>query len=449
MFKTSNGKVLEIEELTWEEASKLLFPVNHELTKIIDDISPSNDLKLYRVKYPFGARIIHDAETYIPVEDGSYISFNDASLPQDLKDNLSYDINTQSPLGVIVDKKCEFYMHFGQRILPNTIISKGDIVGVSRVLNGVQIANSRYSSKSVSTLWNLNSGTVSSFMLPKISDSIGHNKLKQSLGIVIDKPDSYQEHNAIFTEISAKTKNEWKSDMIFFSKKWFKKLPDPAWVELYSYLSFVNRAASKIWHNTPNWTAIYNEIESEQRMMNLSPYALGTSRHLFTMAVGCTPGFKPATDDSSLPTKLIQDTYMNVYDLADNWPIIMEPTQFTRIKEEPVYYSLNHPTLAQHNPSTYKGKSIISLAEEVSFIMEQYSTGILKSSKSLAPSLYEAAETIEFSFYHNDHSNNRESIKNNAILPTEDPRFICKHKENAAFPTYSPFLKGCIKVALK
>lgn len=447
MFTTADGRKLEIEELTWSSASSLIFPANDELTKILDDISPSDDLKVYRIKYPYGAHIIHNSETYIPTSDGSFVSFNDKTLPQELLDNLSYDIDTQSPLGIVLDKKCEFYMHFGQRILPNSIMSKGDIFGVARVLSNTLVSDSRYSSRSVSTLWNLNSGSVSSFMLPKISDAVGHNKLKLHLGLNLDKPENYQDHNAIFSEISALDKHKWKSEIIFFSKKWFEKLKDPEWVEFYSYLSLVNRSLNRIWHNTPNWTAIYNEIEDEQRMMNMAPYALGTSRHLFTMAVGCTPGFKPATDESSMPTKLIQETYLNTYDLSDNWPIIMEPTQFNRV--DPIYYSLNHPTLAQHNPSTYKGKSIIALAEDVSFIMEQYCAGILKSSRSLAPSLYEAAETVDFSFYHNDHSNNRENIKNNIVLPEEDKRFVCEHKPNASFPTYSPFLKGCIKISIK
>ena len=451
MFKTKDGHALDIERLTWREASQILSSLNPRLAKIIDDLDPDKSLYLYKVRYPFGHKIIYDLETYIPLTEGGHVAFNDAdALPKELFDDLNYNQTVGSPLGVITDKNCEFYMPFGNRILPHMMISAGDIFGIARSLNNALPDDFKYHSSSPSTMWDLNSGSRSSFMLPKISDNTGHTKLKNMLALDIIKPESYQEHNEVFTHIAERSKSPWRSEVIFFSNKWQEKLKDPAWSDLYGYLSLVNRSFNKIWHNTPNWTAVYNEIEFAQRLGHHSSYVLGTARHLFTIAVGCAPGFRPATNEDSIPLNLIQEVYIDGYELTDHWPIIMEPAQFSyNYRDDPIYYSLNYPTLAQHNPSTYKGKSIISLEEDVESVIENYCNGILKSARALAPSLYNAAKMVEFSFYHNEHGNNRKNIKNNLDLPLEDPRFNCHHHPDASFPTHSPFLKGCIKIACR
>ena len=231
----------------------------------------------------------------------------------------------------------------------------------------------------------------------------------------------------------------------FFSTKWIKKLGDPECLELFGYLSQVNRYLNRVWHNAPKWTAIFNEIEQDRRIAHYSSYAIGTARHLFNMAAGCVPGFIPAIGDGSAPVKLIQDIYLDVYELDDHWPVIMEPAQLSPGKTA-LYYSLNYPTLAQHNPTTFKGKSIISLEDDLKYVMERYCSSILVEAEAQSPSLYGVALNTEFSFFHTE-PGGHSGIKNNQDIPKEDKNFECRHAANATFPVHSAFLKGCVRLS--
>ncbi len=445
MIKTKDGRILNLERLTWFAVRERILKLNPELVSIINELDIDDRFPIYIARYPFGAQIINNSIAYLPLTTGHTISFNDPELPNSILDDLSYDPNFSNPLGMILNRNCESYISLGDRILPNMVLSPGEIFGSARILNNVMRSRAKQINQ-IPIISDINAGTKSALLLPKISDAIGINKLNKYVGCHLDKPNSYQDHNHIFSEIAYKQEANWTIEILFFSNHWLNKLKDAAWAEFYGYLSEIRQQSNKLWHNAPRWTAVFCEIENSKRLSHYSSYVIGTARHLFAIAAGSAPGYQPAIDDSFIPSKIIQDAFINGYELTDYWPVIMVPGQYSTTNNSPLYYSLNYPTLAQYNPDTYKGKSIITLTKEVQEVVQKYQSEILNSitAKNNAPSLYNAAANVEFNYYHGD-PKNCEMIKLSSLIPDEDIRF--KYAEAGEFPSHSPFLKGCIKIS--
>lgn len=441
MFKTTDGDIIDVEMLSWDEARLIPNIIDPELMKIIDEISPGKDYRLYKAKYPFGAKILDKSLSYLPLQNGNNISFNSDRLPKIMIKDLAYDPAKTNPVAIVLDKNSEFYVSIGKNILPYAMVSPGDIFGTARILDNVDSEYSTVLNSSFSR-WELTSGARSIFMLPKITENISHMKLKKMYGLSQDKPDTYQDHWSIFREIAAKTQDNWRSEFLFFSVKWFEKLKDPVWAKLYCYLLRENRRSYKFGHNIVSWEITFNAIEQNKKMI-YSPYTLNTARHLFAISSGTFPGFAPTTNEDSAPTKLLQKAYLEGYGLKDQYPLIVKPTHFSLIKQEPVYYFLNYPTLTQCNPQTFKGKSLITLLDELERVIKKYQIGIQEDPLAKHTSLYNIAQATDFSYYHNT-PDNFTNINNNILIPEDDQRFVC---ETGAFPNHSPFLKGCIKVS--
>jgi len=288
----------------------------------------------------------------------------------------------------------------------------------------------------------LTSGVRSTFMLPSVTDTANHNQLAKRYGLLADKPQGLKDHWAIFKELAEKQNCDWRSEFMYFSNNWFKNLEDPAWMKLYNYFLKSNRLAYEFWRNFLSWQITFDQVE-QSKNMKYSSYTLDTAKHLFAIAVGSLPGFRPATDESSLPRTLIQEAYLKGYGLKEYWPVIIEPAHFSLANRQPIYYSANHPSLFQSDPNP--PKTIISFLDEVIRVVEKYKDGISNDKFATATSLYKTARHVDFSFYH-DRPKGYKNMHDVMLLPAEDPRFQ-PEKRRGKFPKFAHFLTGCIKIS--
>jgi hypothetical protein len=446
MLTARGSQTLDIDELSWNEARLLLLPLAPDLVKIIDQLAPSAAHKLYRARYPFGAKIIDKKNCYLPLKNGETIHFNDHSLPSNIIKNLSYDPLTSNPVGIVLNKQSEFYLSTNNRMMPYAMVSPGDIFGLARILDNAEASHTGDLSHRSFFMWEMTSGSRSLFMLPKITENISHTRLNKRYNLSLTKPEGCETHWDIFKAITAREQSSWQSEFLYFSNNWFTKLTDPAWSNFYNYCLRKNRLSYGYWRNILSWQVTFNVIE-QAKNLRFSSYTLDTAKHLFAVAAGSLPGFKPATNEMAAPIHLLQEAYVDGYGLTEYWPVLMELGSFALDSSAPVYYSLNYPTLAQSDPSAFKGTSLITLLDELQLVMEKYQKGIRNDSLAMASSLYDTAQQVAFSYYHND-PGGFPNIRDNTVLPAEDPRFIIPHA-SGEFPKHSSFLKGCIKIATK
>lgn len=441
MIKTKHGDYLDVEELSWEKARDILVKHNPDLVHIIDEISPGNEYKLYRARYPYGAKIVDKTESFLPLTNGRTISFNDLALPKSIFNNLSYNPATSNPVGIVLDKRAEFYLSLGDRVLPYMVMEPGHVFGLTRILDVLDMEHNDTVHLSF-FMWELVSGVRSCFMLPKVTDAVNHNHLAKKYGLLADKPQNLKDCWSVFKDIAERQNCDWRSEFMYFSNNWFEKLEDPAWMKLYNYFLKSNRLAYEFWRNYLSWQITFSQVE-QNKNMKYPAYTLDTAKHLFGIAAGSLPGFRPATDESAMPINLIQEAYLKGYGLTDYWPTIIEPTHFNLANRQPVYYSVNYPTLFQSDPNTIK--SIIAFLDELMRVVEKYKDGISNDKLATSTSLYKTAQQIKFSFYH-DKPESYSNIHNVMLLPQQDSRF-CPPKKRGSFPKFAHFLTGCIKIA--
>lgn len=440
MFETKDKRKINIEKLSVDDTISLLNTLLPELAKIMESCN-INNFSFYKATYPFGSPIINNGKCYLPLSNGESIEFNDQNMPDDLAIDLNYDIETEEPLSIILTKNSEFYMPNGNTTMPITIVNPGTILGIPKAVSP---------DVDSSLGWNMNAGVRHLIPLSRVTSRAMHSKLQKNHGVTLDVPLSVAEQWAVFVEIAKYAKSTWACEVLYFPRKLIKLLNDSSFVKLSENLLQIRRKSYNVWHNSAlSWDTSFNTIEHAKRLLHYSSYALSTAKQLYIIGAKSAPGFRPATDDDSAPISLFNDIYANGYGLAseNHSSIIMETASYNLNERKPVYYSVNYPTLARHNPDTFKGKSLISLMDDV----EHITTACQEYIPELQPkikSLHDVAVLTKFSFYHSHGDNDSyKNILNTDLIALEDERFT--RNQYGEFAAHSQFFKGCIKIAPK
>ncbi len=69
MFKTTEDRTIDIEEINWDSASKLLQNLHPNLVKVINNVSPDTSLTLYKASYPFATPVINRGNIQLPLAE--------------------------------------------------------------------------------------------------------------------------------------------------------------------------------------------------------------------------------------------------------------------------------------------------------------------------------------------------------------------------------------------
>ncbi|MBP9741727.1 MAG: hypothetical protein KBD37_00040 [Burkholderiales bacterium] len=442
MLKTTTDKLINVEELSWENTLTLLDKATPKLAAVVKDIPPALRYPFYKASYRFGEQIINKNGVYLPLADDEPILLNDDTLPQILKENLGYAAHVQLPIGLLVNNNCEFYLQNSSKITPYTTLKPGNVFGISN--------NSTKDNLASHSLWDLTAGARSIFMLAKISNTPQHNILRKSYDLSSRPPRDYTDHWAVFKELALKANSQWRTEILFFDNRWAKLLADEKYLPLKAQLLALQE--SEAWHHQPNWNLTLGQIEVARALTSYSSEILDAAKHIFSIAAGLFPGFAPAMNETSAPIELIQKAYTEVYEL-EQAPIIMEPAALHANDKLPVFYSLNYPSSPKSTPTdTNNRKSVISNLSILMEVLKNYQLHLTEEPefrnqlRIRALSLLNAMTHTKFSFYDNEYSSYK-GINDPATLPLEDPRFAC-NKKNQPFPVHGAFLKGLVSISL-
>ena len=297
----------------------------------------------------------------------------------------------------------------------------------------------------------MTAGARSMFMLPKVSEALAHNKLKQGLKISVDKPKDLLDHWKVFKEIAKQPEfsQPWYVEMLFFSKEWFKQMLDSAWIKLRYYFIEKTWHSTEFWRNQFIWNITFSRIQS-LRKIKASPYIADIVKHILAIGTGEVLGFRAAIDNSLAPIEGLQQAYIDHYELKYYAPIIMQPSLLLTEKENqsPVYYSLQYPTALELSPKTSGRSSAISDLYDIRALIGKYLQKISDEGLNIeATPLYELSRIIHFDYYHNN-VELYAGMKNSEELPIDDSLFaaVMKKFPGREFPKNSAFVKGVISI---
>ncbi|MCC2644266.1 MAG: hypothetical protein K0R49_921 [Burkholderiales bacterium] len=444
MQNIKDGRLQNTYIYNLSEVLDLISVINPTFSKRIQEkYNQLKDFPFLVVNYPFGERIIHKRDVFLPIAGGGSISVNNQSLPPIIRDNFSYTKGVNNPVGLILNKESEFYLSMANRIVSYPTINVGQMFGFVHIVDAVM----KKKSKASVSIWNLDAGARTSFILPKISENNSHTNLLRTYRIDVEKPSSYTDQSKIFSALNNSINNPWTQSVLYFPRQLLERIKtDPTFLEIYQEMCNIHRSSYNIWHNTyTKWDNDLALVFQEAKINKLSGYAINIAKHIYLTIAGGVSCFAPATDENMLPKKLIEKAYSTQegYGLSQYWPTIMQPKQFDF--KEPVYYSISLPTLINYNPETFTEKTSIALLVEVATILDRCQKYLINKFDDYESFLYETAIKVKFSFYHDDPNPQkyRNLIKNSTLIPEEDSRF---YKKGWAFPAHSQFVRGCIKI---
>ena len=437
--------ISSIKSSTWESIRGKLSKVNPELAKIIDEISPNKSYKLYQANYPYGVNIVKNGVLQIPNNHGENFPITHSETPNDIKNNLSYNLNT-NPVSIVLKNSVEIFLSH-----ENHTLSLYGLIKPGHVFSTWYILGNNFESNGPPFLWDMTSGARSFFLLSKISNQSGYARLRKVFSLSSDKPKLLIDHWNVFREIanSDQFNQPWETELLFFGKKWFDDLDDTAFSKLQTYLFKNAWRGSDYARNQFIWNFIYSTIQ-RKKGIKIDPYIAETVKHLFGMASGYVSGFAPSIDNIAAPLDGLRDAYNEVYRMHDYQPVFMEPHVFgSDSKIRPVYYSIEYPSTMEFSSRSRDDKNkiqdLILIKSLVNKYLNELSDNHLNVGQTPIGSLN---KTAEFSYFHT--TSGYHSIENSSLIPSQDKYFqVGNNKDSRNMPVNSTFLRGCIRINKK
>ena len=436
--------VLKYQKLTWAEIRCHVSNINSTLCRIIDDIDPAQPC--YQVDYPYGAFIERDGYLQLPGERQQLYALHDSVVSSELRNDLGYTAG-RTPLAMVLHNSVERFIDTNHHLLPWRIYQEGDFFSVE----GATDDNVSTQQK---TIFNITAGARNVFMLANIGDKSYHAKLCKSLDIHHANPKKLQDHWALFCKLlhSRVIHTDWHVSVLFFPKNWVMQIKsDPAWQALHNYIY------RQAWQRTAYFRhkIFYDFIISQaqaNRNLKPNPYLTDTAKHLLAIASRGTPGFAPAKNEKMIPTKALQQIYLEYYKLKQYTPTIMQ-TEYLQMKQKnSVYYSLQMPTTLEFSPKSRKVSSTVSYLLELKYVMDTVIDEILSGNLAVEKNKIEAvARSVAFDYFHTSPDSYGE-ISSNKLLAVVDANLLAlskNHPNNNKVPVSGSFLRGCVRLSFR
>lgn len=428
MALTWGGKALNVIEVSWEDVRHDVQRVDRHLANMIDDVSKKTGHKLYKARYCYGDRIVTHGKFHLPLKDGGTVPLKEPDVATILQKHLG---RKSVPMGLILTNSVEIFFETKRYVVPSKLFGPGKLFGLWEAFDPDPL-------DSLVSIWNLTAGARTICMLPSISDAVLYKKLQREFALSSTMPPSkLLEHHHLFTELSRHIVDEeqkWYCDILFFSDDWLHSNQN--------LLNFENYLLRQAWSQSYNcrskmdydisWETLHEEIT--MRNWKPRPYNIAIIKHLLAIADGIYPAFIPAYNNEAAPIDFIQDCIVNIYQLKDYEPIIMQPSHFGKL-DKTHYFSLAMPTQLEHLARSRKNATVSSDLLEI------------KRMTDLLTSMGHSALTCDF-FHSDDNVSTVIQPSRNIITQACKGTWPFKY-EGRKFPDKSPFFTGCISLDKK
>lgn len=419
MNRKKSNKI-NIQKLDWDKLKNRVSNVNRELAGIINENLPKGNPCFYLASYRYGTSIFKNGKFLIPTDGCTTAVFDDYSSP--IKKDLEY---CYLPIGLILNKSVEVFAEANERSVPSKMFEPGDLFGLWEWFDPSP-------NKFVKSIWNLSAGARTTFLLPKVSDNEHHNHLMKKAKVNASAPKKMLDHYYVFRDIAKTRSPKWICEIMLFPKQWLtspllEKIENfflkEAWRQ--SYNCRIQMSGDLAWENF--------SFDVTNRGWKPKAATINIIKHLLSIESGVFPGFAPAENEDALPTKAIQQAYLNDYRLRHYAPIIMKPTHFKN-KQKNVYYSLAIASLLESLIKPRNAPRPIDEMREIKLLID-----LMKK--------HQLGEGHEYNCYHCEPDRERNIYNTTQLF--KDDTIIAKQCKvfNRKFPMHSPFFRGVIRIS--
>lgn len=411
---------MEIEKIFWDQVKDRIYQLNSDLFQTINDHPHRDDYFLVKARYNYGELIVNDGRLILP-EESDYAALNCDYAPV--------------PYCMILDKNCELFTNTYKCSIPLNLMLPGQIFGdyetLDYMLDFKRMPN-----------WSIASGSKTVILLPKIQDKACYRKLANIYPDVMEYiPTHYTEQWNLFTRLSncANTSDHWQSEILIFPQHWFDNSENSLCQHvLESAWCSVNRAMDEL-DSKIEWEAILDILSS--RRITPNAYLSDITRHLIQIAQYKMPGFRPVTDETSIPLSTLEHIFTNVYQLKKYLPNFMHIAPIDVGKHKPLYYSINHPTFLLGASEIPSEKSLLSFLKQLNHVFQTLRTRAKDHE-------HHQVQRFEL-FHHLKNLDEPDTFKISTSIPDADIDFteIFDGKyPNLTFCAASGFWRGSVKI---
>lgn len=433
-----------IQILTWKQVRKDVQQLNPELTKLIDELEPTDEYVIYKLKCPWGKHLLHEGILYLPNSEGVWVKVDDPSIDPKIADDLLYNITM--PLGMVMKNSIELYIDVLDRVIPFVFMPEGKLFGL-----WVSLHQDKSTSNHTGKISNIVSGSRSALFLPKISDAAAFKKLKKIFGLQCRVPETLIDQWNLLCELSRHQEfpQQWDTEVIYFSKKWLEPRDDVAWKLFKNHLLESAWEGSSYLRNQVIFDLAFS-CALEEKNLKPNPYLTDTVKHLFAIGQNIYPGYEVAVDNSALPLDAFQKIFDEIYGLRYK-PTMLIPGYLNEDPLASIYYSLEVPTLMAFSPRSRKVTNKFEELREIKDIMQRTIDYLREDQLRLKQTpLHRLINEVSFEYYHTDEDHYNETLQT-IELPKVDQKIILENQKfgNKEFCDTSPFLRGCIRLSMK
>ncbi len=426
---------LSIKKIEWQEVSSRVRLTNPTVATAIDALAQKSLPPLYLVHYPFGALLVQKGTLQIPHE-GRLHPIDHPNIPQDLAADLSY---SKLPMFMNMNKTAEVFLPFDTRTYPLHLFTPGKLLGIWPLFDGPSFSGLH------SSMWSMAAGARTLFMLPKAMDYGSHSKMQRHLHL----DEAYPPHNLfdqgpLFANIanSAKMQCNWQCETLLFSKGWAEKLLTPEWEHLHHVLLQQEWTDSIVLRNHLSIDMAWQVLAHAQAQTRLKPnsYVIDTVKHLTNIATNAVPGFAPLTakDDAIAPITIIQQAYLEYYQLKQYIPTILAPAY---LQERPsLYYSFLHPTLLSLSPN-HNFRNTLEDERNIKLMLELFQGKLAQ----IPDCQYLLPKNLHFDFFHFE-ADEVHHIHPVIDLAKIDPLLSSFSDPEFTFAENGPFIRACVRI---
>ena len=436
---------LNIERMSLQTACDHLKETHPELANIILDWKPKErNYQFYKARYFYGETILKQGKLQLPLVNGGTVALNDPVVPDKIKKELSY---SSFPVGVILNNTAEVFVELDTKIISLAVFEQGVPLGLLESLKNSE-------SFCFKNVWTVTAGSRTAFMSPKISDKFLHAKIQRAFGSDNPAPRMSSEHFDVFVEIMQKSgeQKKWYVDILFFAGDWFvadKK--NLHWLRFHHYLQDYLLQYTGFARYRPTFNVIWHffSYALNQKKKRISSSIFDHLKNLILGAIGVSPLYAPASDNTRGPMEEIQRVYLDIYGLQYA-PTIMVPQHVSFNKNAlPAYFSLRQQNSFESNPRNKESESLITDLIQLQSLLRDFLTMVDRKKLKLEDTIIESIiNATNFNFYHID-ARNYKNINNTKKLP-EDDKMLVKLFHSKLFLEFaytSSFFRSCIQIS--
>lgn len=430
-------KKLKYEIHTWKTARLLVKKANPDLFKQIELLNPNDSYKLILLRYNYGSKILSKGDLFLEYDDGSSVSVDNAVVPIEVKKALAYATQKKAmPVGLVIQKSVELNIGNATQKVSFGVASMGSILALWGFLN---ISDSAH----VGGIWDVYSGSKSTYFLPKISDERSYEKLRKEFNLEASKPASLLDQFQVFKELASHYPEQWQSEILLFSGSWLEK-HNGEWLGFSYYLHRVLVSKTAYLRNQIAFDYFFS-CALKEKNLKPNPYLVNTVRHLFLMAEGVAPGFKFAQDDSAIPVFLLEKIIIEIYGLRDYFPIFMNLGYLSEVNGSSIYYSLEVPTLLDFQPRSSEASKLQDLIQ-ISRILKKVLPEISDQGRAVRNVPIEKfTKKVLYECYHQIKGDGVLSL--NALLDHDNLLYNhCEQYPGRVFCVTNAFMRGSVRI---